>query len=321
MKRFSRAEAIPSGDAARLGEELRDARISSGLSIEDMSAVLRIRRVYLVALEEGRVKDLPSPAYAVGFVRNYATSLGLDAEDFVRRFRECTGAVAPKRQDLVFPEPVPERGVPSGAIILIGVVLAAAAYGAWYTWSSGGDRSVDAVPPVPPRLERAAREGTSPEPPPPASGQTTTVPLPEPVPVPVVVPPPPPPPPPPPSPTDASRITLRFTQQVWMQVRAPGQQQPVHERVMRAGETYTPPNREGLLMTLGSVAGVEVTVDGQQQPGFAPGAGTRRNIPLDPVLFRAGVVPPGARFTTPPAANPAQQAPRPAAPAPAARPQ
>lgn len=301
---------MPSGDAARLGEELRDARISSGLSIEDMSAVLRIRRVYLLALEEGRVRDLPSPAYALGFVRNYATSLGLDAEDFVRRFRETIGTVVQKKQDLVFPEPVPERGIPSGAIILVGVLLAAAAYGAWYSWSSGGDRTVDAVPPVPPRLERAAREGTSPEPPPPAS--SSSVPLPEPVPVPVVVPPPPPPPPPPPSPTDASRITLRFTQPVWTQVRAPGQQAPLLERVMRAGETWTPPNREGLLLTLGSVAGVEVLVDGQQQPGFAPGQGTRRAIPLDPVLFRAGLVQPGARFTTPPAApSPAASAPAP----------
>lgn len=87
---------------------------------------------------------------------------------------------------------------------------------------------------------------------------------------------------------------------------------------MRAGETWTPPNREGLLLTLGSVAGVEVLVDGQQQP-LRPGPGTRRAIPLDPVLFRAGLVQPGARFTTPPAAPapaPQQQpATRPAAPA------
>ncbi len=321
MKR-SRAEAPPSADAARLGEELRDARVSSGLTVEDMSATLRIRRVYLNALEEGRVRDLPSPAYAVGFVRNYATALGLDAEEVVRRFRESMGTVAPRKQDLVFPEPVPERGVPAGVVVLLGAVIAVGAYVGWYQWSGSGQRSVDAVPAVPPRLENAARNGTSPNPPPIAvpgltgGAGTSTVPLPEPVPVPVVVPAPPPPPPPPPSPTDASRITFRFTQPTWVMVRPANQQQPaLFERTFRPGESYTPPNQWNLLISFGQVAGVEVLVDGQAQPGLAPGQGPRRNVPLDPTLFRAGVVPPGARFTQQPAAAaaPAQGGAAPAA--------
>src|SRR4051812_49760401 len=121
MKRFARPEQT-AGEAARLGEELRDARMALGLSIEDISAALRIRRVYLAALEEGRVRDLPAPAYAVGFVRTYARSLGLDENDVVRRFREASGPNVDRKTDLIFPEAVPDRGVPAGAVILVGVV-------------------------------------------------------------------------------------------------------------------------------------------------------------------------------------------------------
>ncbi|MCS6890859.1 MAG: DUF4115 domain-containing protein [Rhodovarius sp.] len=307
IKRHSRSDAGPSPDAARIGEELRDARIAAGLTIEDVSERLRIRRVYLLAIEEGRLRDLPSPTYALGFVRNYAAALGLDAADVARRFREAMGPSHTRRSDLVFPEPVPERGVPTGVLVLAGAVLVIGAYAAWYSWSGSGERLVDAVPPVPARLEQAARDGTPPhrpEPPPlpvpglSAGAPPTAVPLPEPVPVPVVVPPPPPPAAPPPSPTDASRITFRFSRDTWVQVRPANQPQPIFDRTLRAGESYTPPNQPNLLITFGQTQGIEVTVDGQPVPGLAPGGpGVRRNIPLDPELFRAGPVPPGARFT------------------------
>jgi cytoskeleton protein RodZ len=139
----------------RVGEELRDARLALGISLEEMAEQLRINRRYLAALEEGRVKDLPGLAYGTGFVRSYAQSIGLNSQDLVRRFREGAGAQA-RAKDLVFPEPVPERGVPAGAVIMVGAVLAIGAYAAWYQWSGSAERHVDAVPPLPPRLEQAA---------------------------------------------------------------------------------------------------------------------------------------------------------------------
>jgi cytoskeleton protein RodZ len=321
MKRFSRAEAAPSGDAARVGEELRDARESSGLSIEDMSAALRIRRVYLIALEEGRMRDLPSPAYAWGFVRNYANALGLDADEMVRRFRESAGQAVPKRQDLIFPEPVPERGVPAGIIVLVGVVMAVAAYVGWSNWSSPPNRTVDAIPAVPPRLERAAREGTAPEPPPLAvpglSGGGSAIPgstvtMPTPVQVPVVVPPPPPPPVVL-SPTDVSRITLRFKAESWMQVRALNQT-PLVARVFRSGETFTPPNQPALLVNLSIASAVELLIDGQVTTGFVNTTAGRQTVQLDNVMQRHTQA---ARpiTATPPA--PAAPQPRPATATPA----
>jgi cytoskeleton protein RodZ len=149
-------------DTSGVGAELRDARLAIGATIEDMSEHLRISRRYLSALEEGRTRDLPGPTYALGFVRSYAQSLGLDAEELTRRFRDGAGAAAKQRTDLVFPEPVPKRGVPAGAVILIGAVLAIGSYVAWWQWSGSGDRSLDRVEAPPRRLEEAA--GTTPRP-------------------------------------------------------------------------------------------------------------------------------------------------------------
>src|SRR4051794_8463906 len=99
--------------AVRTGAELRAARERLGLSLNDIAATLRIRPPHLEALEEGRISLLPGNAYALAFVRTYAGALGLDAEEMVRRFK--AEAAAFDQPELVFPVPMPERGLPAGA--------------------------------------------------------------------------------------------------------------------------------------------------------------------------------------------------------------
>ena len=80
---------------------------------------------------------LPGNAYALAFVRTYAGTLGLDAEEMVRRFRAEAAGVRP-RTELVFPVPMPERGLPAGAVVLLGLLLAIGAYAGWYRLSGEG---------------------------------------------------------------------------------------------------------------------------------------------------------------------------------------
>jgi cytoskeleton protein RodZ len=175
LKRNPRPET-QNAEAARVGEELRESRQALGVSLEEMAEQLRINRRYLSALEEGRVRDLPGVAYATGFVRSYSQMLGLDPTEMVRRFREGAG-IAARPKDLVFPEPVPDRGVPAGAIVILGAVLAIAGYAGWYYWSGSSSRVAEDVPALPPRLEQSAREAglpplpavTTPETPPTAA--------------------------------------------------------------------------------------------------------------------------------------------------------
>ncbi len=155
------AMSVPATSPSAVGGLLRAARLRQGLSVQDVAVALRIRRPYVDAIEDGRFAALPSPAYAVGFVKSYAAALGLDQEEIARRWRDETGNAAAKKPELSFPAPVPERGIPAGALIVVGVVMAAGLYGGWYYLTGTGQRVADIVPALP---ERLARIETTPQP-------------------------------------------------------------------------------------------------------------------------------------------------------------
>ena len=316
MKRTTRPD-LTAAEAARVGEDLREARLTLGASVEDMAERLRINRRYIHALEEGRLKDLPGPAYAVGFVRSYAAALGLDADEAVRRFRDVTGGPATKTGELVFPEPVPSRGVPAGALVAVGAVLAVGAYIAWYNWSGSADRVVDSVPPVPTRLEGAVqegqrqRDGAAPSPAASAPAATPTQAAA------AVSPAAPPAPAPPPAAAPAvpgvpAGVVLRARGETWVQVRDTRANQAIFDRVLRGGDTYQVPAREGLQLTTGKAENLDVLLDGQVMAVLTGATGVRRGVALDVERLRAAGAAPQAQ-AAPAAPSPAPTAPRPAA--------
>lgn len=149
------AAATP-GDAvgpAEIGTMLREVRQNRGLALADVATELRIRAPYLQAIEEGDLAALPGTAYASGFVRTYGEYLGLDGEDLIARYR-ATGAVGEGQSDLYLPSPVEEGRLPTGAIFLVAVVLAAVVYGGWYYLSSDGRDPVEQVAALPDRLAK-----------------------------------------------------------------------------------------------------------------------------------------------------------------------
>jgi len=144
-------QAQPQG-AAQVGAGLREVRERLGWKLPDVAEGLRIRLPYLEAIERGDLAALPGPAYQAGFVRTYAQSMGLDPDEILRRFRAEGGiGVAPKAE-LSFLAPVPDRGVPTGAIVLVGVVVVLMGYGLWFRHSETERRLAEAVPSVPAEL-------------------------------------------------------------------------------------------------------------------------------------------------------------------------
>ncbi len=152
----------PSASAARLGAELRAVRQSLGWDLGDLARSLRIRQVYLEAIEAGRISELPGTTYALGFVRAYASALGLQGEQVASRFR-AESIEANIRPALSFPAPVPQRGVPAGALMLLGLVILAGAYSGWYWISERQHTPAQTVPPIPDQLE-PAQEKPAPSP-------------------------------------------------------------------------------------------------------------------------------------------------------------
>ncbi len=69
-----------------LGRKLYEERKRQGLSLEHIQDEIKISQIFLKALENGDVEQLPHPVYARGFMQNYARFLGLDWQSIVEEF-------------------------------------------------------------------------------------------------------------------------------------------------------------------------------------------------------------------------------------------
>lgn len=167
MKHDPKKKTHAGADEGRqsVGALLRASRLRCGEEIEDVADMLRIKVRHLESIEDGRFDELPGSAYAVGFVRAYADHLGLDSEEVVRRFKEAKGTTTrPTKVDLSFPEPMTEGGVPKGAVIFLGAVVAVLIYGGWYLSSVDNPFYKRWIEPIPDRLASMVGPMTSSEP-------------------------------------------------------------------------------------------------------------------------------------------------------------
>ncbi|MGQ9735649.1 MAG: RodZ domain-containing protein [Thermaceae bacterium] len=122
-----------------LGERLKAARLAKGLSLEEASRRLALKKGVLAALEECRFDLLPEPALAKGYLKRYALLLGLEPESLL--------ALYPKPS--FQPPPPPKKpfpwgvllGVGTGLLVLLGLVL-------WLSRPSP-PRVVELPPPAP----------------------------------------------------------------------------------------------------------------------------------------------------------------------------
>ncbi len=71
----------------KLNDLLREHRLEQNYTLEQIAKDIKIKKEFLIAIEEGRYKDLPSDAYAAGFVKNYADYLGIPENKAMALFR------------------------------------------------------------------------------------------------------------------------------------------------------------------------------------------------------------------------------------------
>ncbi|WP_226893518.1 helix-turn-helix domain-containing protein [Nisaea sediminum] len=143
--------AFEGESGSAVGMLLQRGRMERDLSLQDVAQQLRIQRSYLQALETGDFDNLPGLTYAIGYVRSYSQLVGLDADKMIADFK----AEAKKLQEptqLSFPSPAPEGKVPGGALMFVGVLLAALSYGGWYYFSTTDTAVSDLTPGIPDRL-------------------------------------------------------------------------------------------------------------------------------------------------------------------------
>jgi transcriptional regulator with XRE-family HTH domain len=110
-----------------IGARLRDAREARGLTIDALSRSTRVQPRILSAIERNDSIVLPPRPYGRGFVRAYATEVGLDPDGTVRDFFSQF-ALADEARVVPAPRPVFEERAPLGDRPWLWPVAAVAGY-------------------------------------------------------------------------------------------------------------------------------------------------------------------------------------------------
>ena len=73
-----------------IGEELRDARVNAGLSLDEISSRTKIRVRILESIEANDFSMCGGETYARGHVRQMAKVVGLDPDELITRVNRAT---------------------------------------------------------------------------------------------------------------------------------------------------------------------------------------------------------------------------------------
>lgn len=255
----------------KVGEKLRDARLAQGLELSDVAARTRVPQRHLAAIENSDYSGLPSPTYAIGFVKAYARAVGADEAALARELRAETASTFAAREVYESYDPEdPVREPPSalawgGAIVAI---LLLAAVGLWY----GTDLFRGGLTPAPEPTPTAL---ATPEAAPSAAA----------------------------TPVSGGQVTLTATQPVWLRIYdATGTR--LYEKEMAAGERFdVPADANGPMINLGRPEAVQVTIDGVTvEPLGRPGVAIK-DVPISADALRARGQPAATASPTPAAAS------------------
>lgn len=117
-----------------IGQTIRDARVRSGITIEQLSHITKISQTLLRAMEAEDLDRLPGGVFTRGFFRTYAREVGLDPDATVARLiaqtRDAEPVEPPTDSDPVEADdaPVSERASDLAQMILIAIIVATVGY-------------------------------------------------------------------------------------------------------------------------------------------------------------------------------------------------
>jgi transcriptional regulator with XRE-family HTH domain len=262
----------------KVGEKLREARLAQGMELSEIAARTRVPLRHLEAIETSDYSGLPSPTYAVGFVRAYARAVGADEVALARELRAETAGTFTERPVYERYDPQDPVREPSSGLVWIGAIIAVVllvGVGIWYgtDWLRGG-------------------AGT------PAPQPTATAIVPD-----IATAP---------TPATGRQVTLTATQPVWLRIYdADGNR--LLERELAAGERYdVPPDAKGPMINVGRPESLQVSVNGSNVAPLGPAGRAIKDVPIsaEALLARgnAAAPAPAASATPTPGASPTPRA-------------
>jgi cytoskeleton protein RodZ len=287
----------------RVGALLAEARAAAGRDLTDLARETRVPLRHLMAIEADDHESLPALPYALGFVKSYARSVGLNAEAVGAQFRAETRLTphvpTPPSLELMDEARLPSRGMAyAGVAVLVLVIGGLALYG------SGALDPVPSVPKpsAPPAAETAAAPPASTVPAPASPDAASPAGPAAPTAAPTTIP-------------TAGPVVLTAREDVWVKIYSRFTGKRAFQGLMVAGSIYKVPEDDGPLVLRAGRAGViDVTVAGVKLPPLGGSVETIDNVVLTaPALatrFAAAAPPPvqamstqaGARQAVPPPA-------------------
>lgn len=73
--------------STEIAQQLKQARMAAGLTLDELQDLTRISRGELAALENGKFEQLPGPFYVRAYLRAYATKVGLEPTPLLNQYR------------------------------------------------------------------------------------------------------------------------------------------------------------------------------------------------------------------------------------------
>lgn len=264
-------------DEPSVGLQLRRAREARGMTVEGVGAAIKLAARQVEAIESDDYARLTSATYARGFIRNYASLMGLDAQALLAQLDRHEVRARPQLVEqanvgVAMPSQSARRKWMLPLLALSVPALAAIALYVWFEfWPAGAQpAAVEPTPAVvaPPAAE-AAPEVPASEPVPPVDPQTAAVQA--------EVPPPNPSPDaaataalPPVSAQQAPAATavpgqrqlnFRFTADSWIEMRD-AQGRVVLSELNRAGSTRSLTAVFPVSLVIGNAKSVSMDIDG-----------------------------------------------------------
>lgn len=106
---------------------LKEARESKGITLEEVSQVLKISKAYIYALENGDFEVLPEPVFSRGYIKSYCRFLEVDPKEVFDSYNDYVSTIEPIKFEPIKSTPGREKrrirlkGMPTW--ILMGMVL------------------------------------------------------------------------------------------------------------------------------------------------------------------------------------------------------
>jgi cytoskeletal protein RodZ len=245
-------------DRPTVGEQLRAARESKKLSLEDIAASTRIPRRHLESLESSDWTRLPAPTYTLGFAKSYAGAVGLDRTAIGDQLRGEMGGI---RTDTSTPEVFqpadPARTMPKS--LVLGAIAAVVVIALLFSWFQN-------------RSLTAPDEGAVAEAPASAAPQASPAQQPQ-------------------QQAPAGPVVLTATEPSWIQVSDRGR--TLFQGELTPAQPYqVPGTATAPMLRAGKPEALRVTVGGAQAPPVGPPGQVAANVSLlGRDLMRAGAAP------------------------------